>query len=659
MQHQKHLQLHLKNQIAYLCFDRQGSGVNLFDLQVLKELDSLLHTVEHNDSLKGLIIHSAKPSIFIAGADIKTLSKAPLPEIKDLIGFGQSVFNRLADLKIPTVAAIHGACAGGGYELALACDWRVASTASSTKIGLPEVQLGLLPAWGGSTRLPQLLGLPNALKHILSGKLYKAKAAEKEQLVDALCPEENLLKLAENTLKKGKRSHLQHWKYHNPLSIAFIRHQAEKNLYKKTRGHYPAPQQALKVVCNSIKESQQTSMHHEEESFCYLIQQTETEQLLRLFFLTEKQKKLPIQKKATTQIKNTAVIGAGIMGSGIAYWLATRKKEVTLRDISAEAVAKGMGQIEKTLELSVKKHIIPKQEATHILDRIYPCNKTTPLYHSQLVIEAAVEEMEIKKTIFRELATLTEPDCILATNTSALPITELAKFNANPERVIGLHFFNPVPRMKLVEIIKTPYTSDQVLANAVSFITSIGKLPVIVKDSPGFLVNRILLPYLLAAGELFTKGHDPHELDQQMLDFGMPMGPLRLLDEIGLDVAQHVATTLCAAFPDRMKVPSILKTLIEKGHLGRKSKKGFYLYTNKKNAPELNPEAKAQQHTQPSPSKERAVETLTRLMSEEAQLCLDEKLVETADEIDFAMVMGTGYAPFRGGPLEYRKNKKI
>lgn len=654
----KHIHLEIKNDIALLCFDREGAAVNIFDHHVLSELDEALTLIEHNTSLTGLIIHSAKPHIFIAGADIKTLSSAPLPEIKELIHFGQNVFDRLATLKIPIVAAIHGACVGGGYELALACDWRVASDASCTQVGLPEVLLGLLPAWGGCTRLPTLIGLPKALSAILSGKLHKPKLARHKGLVDAIVAQENLVKFSMKILRRGKRHHSLHIKFHNPISVAIIKSKAREDLYKKSRGLYPAPIEALEVMCKGVLATHQGSLHYESEAFVRLVQKKETKELIRLFFLTERQKKLPIAKQATKQLEHTSVIGAGVMGAGIAYWLATRKKEVTLKDINADAVAKGMGSIEKMVNTSVKRRILEKHEAAHIMDRIYPSSDKINLYHTDLVIEAAVEQLDIKKKIFSELSTLTEADCILATNTSALPITELAEFNANPERVIGLHFFNPVPRMKLVEVVKTKYTSDEVLANAVKFVTSIGKLPVVVNDSPGFLVNRILLPYLVAAGEMFTDGHEPQELDEQMLDFGMPMGPIRLLDEVGLDVAHHVATTLCEAFPDRMRIPRILQQLVDQGCYGRKSGKGFYVYNKKSKDLQVNPIARSLQDSY-IPSVQKPADKLVHLMSDEAQRCLDEGIAETADEIDFAMIMGTGYAPFRGGPLRHASSCRM
>ena len=530
----KHIKLTIEHDIAMLCFDRPGSSANIFDEEVLTELDSAIHLIEENSLLKGVIFHSSKPSIFIAGADIKTLASASASEIHNLIDLGQSVFDRIADLALPTVAAIHGACVGGGYELALACDWRVASHEKPTQVGLPEVQLGLLPAWGGSTRLPILIGLPKALSTILGGKVYKAKPAKFKGMVDALCPKEKLLFLAQQYLKKGKRHHALHLKYHNHLSVNLIKNRAKHNIYKKTRGLYPAPLAALEVVCKGVLDSHSGSLHREAMTFTELAQSSEAKSLLRLFFLTERQKRLPVSKLSTKDIHQVAVVGAGVMGAGIGYWMASRNKTVTLSDISAEAVAKGLGNIERMTSQAVQRRVMNQTEADRLMDRIFASHNEVNLYHKDIVIEAAVEKLETKKIIFRDLATHTNANCILATNTSALPITELAKYNSNPERVVGIHFFNPVARMKLVEVVTTPYTSEEVLANTVNFVQSIGKLPVIVKDSPGFLVNRILLPYLVAAGEMFTDGLNPKEIDRKMLDFGMPMGPFRLLVEVGL-----------------------------------------------------------------------------------------------------------------------------
>lgn len=649
-----HLSLTFENRVAHLVFDREGSRANLFDRATLEELASAIDTLQRAVSIQGLLIRSAKPSIFIAGADLNQLANASDSELRELIESGQRTFNRIADLPMPTVCAIHGACAGGGFELALACDWRIASDAPATRVGLPETQLGILPAWGGSTRLPQLLGLPDALPLILSGKLLNAKGARRKGLVDAAVPVENLVDHALTFLARGKREAKSHPLLHNAAAVSVIRHQARKDLHKKTRGLYPGPDAALEVACTAVGAPREHSLENERDAILRLAKRPETKQLIRLFFLQEHARKHRHTTAEPRKIGRVGVIGAGIMGSGIAYWVASRRHPVTLLDIADEALARGLKSIRKLAAQAADKHVVRRIEADRSVDRIHAATGPVPLGNCDLIIEAAVEELEIKKKIFADLARRARPDAVLATNTSALPVRELAASVPDPGRLLGLHFFNPVHRMKLVEVVRTDHTSDESLATAVAFVRSLGKLPVVVRDSPGFLVNRILLPYLVEAANLFDQGGDPEEIDAAMLDFGMPMGPLRLLDEVGLDVARHVATTLAEAFPDRMTIPDIVGKLLDSGHTGRKGGRGFYLYGKGS----LSPSEKALQlrtGTRPAPAK--LAERLAGLMSKEARMCLDEGIAETGDEIDLAMVLGTGYAPFRGGPLTHESTQ--
>ncbi|MBT8036005.1 MAG: enoyl-CoA hydratase/isomerase family protein [Verrucomicrobiae bacterium] len=659
-----HITLSIEASVATLTFDRVGSGANVFDKQVLTELESHVTAIEHDDSLTGLLVRSAKPSIFIAGADIKTLASASSHELAELLELGQGVFDRIAGLKIPSVAAIHGACAGGGCELALACDWRIVSDARVTRIGLPETLLGILPAWGGCTRLPRLIGLAHALGLILTGKLLQGSAAKYKGLADAICPEEDLPTLAYRFLKRGKRHMKGRFLEHNPLSVAVIKRKARVNIMTKTRGLYPATLEALDVVCRGVSGSHEDSLQRERNAFLYLAELPQTERMIELFFLNERAKKLkPDVAPATApkRLNKVATIGAGVMGAGIAYWLSTRQKKVILQDVSDDALARGMMRVYKLYQGSVKYRVMSQTEAARGFDRITPIGGPIPLGDCDLIIEAATENLAIKKKIFADLSSRCGPDTILATNTSALPIRELAESILHPERLVGLHFFNPVNRMKLVEVVRTETTSPETLAAAVAFVQEIGKLPVVVKDAPGFLVNRILLPYLLEAGNLFSQGVDAQAIDDAMLDFGMPLGPIRLMDEVGLDVALHVAQTLAGAFPDRMSVPDILTRMIDANLLGKKSGKGFYLYgKNKNKSPVPNPAALALRDEARDDT--RGVDMAGRLaqcMTDEAALCLEDGIVATASDIDFAMVMGTGYAPFRGGPLRYSDDHDI
>ncbi|WP_193214665.1 3-hydroxyacyl-CoA dehydrogenase NAD-binding domain-containing protein [Luteolibacter marinus] len=645
-----HLHFQQHGDHGVLTFDREGSSANLFDRQALVELSDKLDALSAHPELKGLLIRSAKPSIFIAGADLKILSSAEGDDLRDLIELGQATFQKLARLPYVTVAAIHGACVGGGYELALACDWRIASDAPATRIGLPETQLGILPAWGGTTRLPRLIGLAKALPLILGGKVLTAGAARAKGLVDAVVPRENLESHALTWLDRGKRPPAHHPLLHNPLSVSLIGTKARKALQEKTRGLYPGPAAALDVATKGCQRSLEHGFDLEKEAILRLSTLPQTHQLLRLFFLQERAKKHQLVDADPRPVGNCAVVGAGVMGAGIAYWLSARGHPVIMRDLDPTALARGMKAIHKNYDEARKRRVFTATEAARGIDRIQPSAVPVPLDRCDLVIEAAVERLDIKQQVFADLSARTRHDTILATNTSALPIHELAGSITHPERLVGLHFFNPVHRMQLVEVVRTAATSDVTLATAIAFVRKLGKLPVVVRDSPGFLVNRILMPYLVAAAKLFEEGVDPKEIDGAMLDFGMPMGPIRLLDEVGLDVAAHVATTLAEAFPDRMTVPDLLGKLVADGHSGRKAKSGFYIYDGNSISP--NPAAVALQ-TDEAPAPADLAARLAQAMSHEARLCLDEGVAETADDIDLAMVLGTGYAPFRGGPLQY------
>lgn len=652
------------DQICVLTLDRPCSSANIFDRRTLVELEEEIDFIAAASHLKGLIFTSAKSSIFIAGADLKGLSEASPVEIRELIELGQRVMSRIAALPIPTVAAIHGAAVGGGYELCLACDYRIASTDRTTKLGLPEISLGLLPAWGGSTRLPRLVGLPKALDVILAGKTLAAKQALKRGMVDELAPAEYLLDRAARMTSRGKPTRSNRLLVNNRLLATVLAARLRPQLFKKTRGHYPAVLKALEVVTRGISKSVPASLALERDGILELVQTEACHNLVRVFFMQEQAKKQvvgtpsPASHSASSSkskpVTHTAVIGSGVMGAGIAQWLSARGLPVILRDVDAERLAKGMASIAKTYHEGVKRHVFTPVEARQGMDRLSPTPVEVPLRQPELIIEAAVEKLELKQKIFQRLDDLTSEDTILATNTSALPVSELATATRHPERVIGLHFFNPVHRMQLVEVVVGRQTSHEVLQRALRFVQQIGKLPVVVKDSPGFLVNRILMPYLIEAGNLFEAGASAAELDAAMLDFGMPMGPMTLLDEVGLDVALHVARSLAGNYPDRLTLPETLTKMVDAGLLGRKNGRGFYLHRKGK-SPQPNQQTDSFVRSQATAalSRKELQERMVLLMINEAARCLEEQIVTEPGQVDFAMIMGTGFAPFRGGPLRY------
>ncbi len=644
------------DQLCLLTFDRPDSGANIFDAVTLDELNEQLDFVENESSLRGVIIASAKKSIFIAGADLKTLlEQAQTRDMRAFIAEGQRILNRLAELQIPTVAAIHGACAGGGYEVTLACDHRVASDDPNTRIGLPETTLGLVPAWGGCTRLPRLIGANKAADVILKGKLYSAQEALKLGLVDEVAPRDQLVDLARKKLRDGKRK---------PSPAAKLDQEIPA-----PRNHNPAPARALEVIKKSLFASTQQSLAFELDTIVDLGKTESTQNLIRNFFLAEKYKKgsakVPAQK-----VVHAAVIGAGVMGSGIAQWLSSRGVTVILRDIAREQIDRGLANIEKTYADAVKRGLMSAEKAKEGRARIVASTAPMELRDVQFVIEAASEKIEIKKEIFRELAMQAGPKTIVATNTSALPVGELADATVSPEHVIGLHFFNPVSRMKLVEVVVARQTSAETRERSIAFVRQIGKLPVIVRDSPGFLVNRVLFPYLLDAAELFESGLDANKIDNALVQWGMPMGPLRLIDEIGVDITVNIGNTLEKAYGRRDHVSTVLLWLRDQKMLGRKTGGGFYKYEAKTQTPNDSltkwrralhgepegaggPNIPPDWHRDPRLrlNEEDLAHRLIFLMVNEAARCVEGKVVDSPEDADYGMILGTGFAPFRGGPL--------
>lgn len=651
-------------------FDRPGSSANVFDRATLEELDGHLAELEGESGLRGVILFSAKPSIFIAGADLNTLAKDTDEQaLAEIVGLGQRVFERLARLRAPSAAAIHGVCLGGGLEIALACDWRVASTDKVTKLGLPETMLGILPAWGGSTRLPRLIGLPEALGLILTGRKVVGALALKLGVVDQLAHVEYLRDAACGLVARGKRpAGGTRWLSRAPLAAA-VAAKARRDVLAKTHGHYPAPLKAIEVCAAAASGSIEDGLALEKAAFLELARTPVSRNLLNVFFLQERAKKLslpaearnaagpePAKKPETTArpIRRVAVLGAGTMGAGIAQWVSARGLPVRLKDVSPEALGRGMRTIEKIYAGAVKRRVFTPAEATAGIDRVMPIHHQVPMGDIDLVIEAVLEKLDVKQQVFRELEKHVRPEAVLATNTSALSIDAIAAELAQPERLVGLHFFNPVHRMQLVEIVRGARTSTAALATVLQFSKAIGKLPVIVKDSPGFLVNRILLPYMVESVRLFTEGVPASVIDQLMLDFGMPMGPLRLADEVGLDVAQHVAKDLERRLPEGVPINDTLEKMIEKGWLGRKSGRGFYVYGGRAEKPAPESDVKFLQQASPRPGDDATRrDRLVLIMINEAARVLAEGVVGAPEDVDFGMIMGTGWAPFRGGPLRH------
>ena len=617
--------------------------------KVFNELNNIIDT-ELTDR-RGIIFTSDNSKLFLAGADLyevdKILKQKDVEQARNIIRCGQDTFNRIQALRIPTVAAIHGACLGGGYELALACDYRVASTGKETKIGLPEVTLGILPAWGGCTRLVPLIGLQEALTAILTGKLYAAKPALKAGLVTEVCHKENIVSVAINLIntlpaKKVPSSWI-------PSSIVF--NIAKKNVLSKTKGNYPAPLKIINVLRQSISTTPAKSFKLEEEAFLELVQTPVCRNLLDIFFMQERSKKLLSGNQKPNKLNEAVVVGAGTMGAGIAQWLTSRGVNTLLKDVSDKGIDRGLKQIGELYVQGVKKYKFNRPAARDGLAKLTTTTGNITLKGKQIVIEAIVENLSVKQKVLAQLEEQLPDDAIIATNTSALSIDEMASCLKHPERFVGIHFFNPVHQMKLVEVVRGNKTSEDTIQQAVQFVQQIGKLPVVVKDSPGFVVNRILVPYLVAAAELLTDGHQIEDIDNAMIKFGMPMGPFRLMDEIGLDVCHHVSCDLKTRL-DRDYDLSELEHRIGRGELGKKSGQGFYKYKKGKAV-----RSKARQQDVNTGAKQLYSNTfitlLVQIMVDESLQVLEEGVIDDGSDLDFAMIMGTGWAPFRGGPIHY------
>lgn len=672
--------------VCVLTFDRPESGANIFDAATIRELDEQINAIEADASISGVIIASGKRSIFIAGADLEALLRqAQSGELRGFIAEGQRVFNRLAALDIPTVATIHGACAGGGYEITLACDHRVASNDPATRIGLPETTLGLVPAWGGATRLPRLIGANAAADVIMKGKLHSAEDALRIGLIDEVVPREQLPATARKKLQEGKRATRSKMEDGLATADAAAGLKEPQRLAPPAPAANAAPARAFEIVTKSLGKSVDESLRLELDAIVELGETETTQNLIRNFFLVDRFRKGA--SKTATKITRAAVVGAGVMGSGIAQWLSSRGVSIILRDVSGDQIDHGLANIEKTYGDAVKRGLMSDESATQGRARIVASTDPGGMRDVEVVIEAASEKLEVKKQIFADLAAKTPERAILATNTSALSITELGASSGQPGRVIGLHFFNPVSRMKLVEVVVGKETARETIDRAAAFTRQVGKLPVLVQDSPGFLVNRVLFPYLLDAAELFKKGVSAKEIDEPLVEWGMPMGPLRLIDEIGVDITVDIADTLEKAFGRRDRAPEILRKMQAAGILGRKTGSGFYKYQGKQqNENEALEEWRtdnghfersgAQRSgveksrggnltaTQRDPStplrstrdddgKEGLTNRLIFLMVNEAARCVEEKIVAAAEDADFGMMMGTGFPPFRGGPLRY------
>lgn len=671
---QESLRIVPKGEIALLEWDLVGEKVNKLSSPVMFRLKEVIEELR-NSKFKAVVMVSRKSKIFIAGADIEEIKRInSKDEFNKVLVQAHEIFNALEDLPLVTVAAINGACLGGGCEMVLACDYRLCSDAPDTKIGLPEVKLGILPGFGGCVRLPRVVGLPASLDIILAGKAVDGRKAEKIGLVDACVPaqqlEERALQWAQEKINEGARKRKKQYAPKGAANVFMdsflgrpvVYNAARKGVLKETKGFYPAPLKALEIISKTYGMSnRERALQIEAAGFIEVATTAVSKNLIDLFYMMEAVKKQTgVEGKdvKALQVKNMAVLGAGTMGGGIAQVAADKGILVRMKDINNDALALGFRHASEIFGKYLKRKRITKYDYDAKMAKISGTLDYSGFQQMDVVVEAIVEDMNIKKKVIAETAKHCRPDAIIATNTSSLSVTEMAEAHPNPENFVGMHFFNPVDKMPLVEVIRGPKTSDVATATIFELSKKMGKTPVVVKDGPGFLVNRLLMPYMIEAMFLLQDGMAIEKVDRWYThSFGMPMGPFRLMDEVGLDVCIKVVKIFHKALGDRIEVPKLIQALGDSKRLGKKNGRGFYLYDDKGKELSVDRaiygELGLSAPTNPLTEKECLERGVFTMINEAALALIEDHIVQTPQDVDLAMIMGTGFPPFRGGLLKY------
>jgi 3-hydroxyacyl-CoA dehydrogenase/enoyl-CoA hydratase/3-hydroxybutyryl-CoA epimerase len=662
------LRLGVADGLATLTFDRPDSKVNLLTRRVMLRLEELLEAIEEGiaaGDIRALVVRSAKPDNFIAGADLDELAGFhAAAATAEIARRGQAIFWRLERLPIPTIAAINGTCVGGGTELALACDYRVASNSPRMRIGLPETRLGILPGLGGTVRLPRLVGIQPALDLILSGRLVGPSHALEIGLVDRVFSDPDFeqevadivdsLARGSRPLARRRRPALARLLMEAAPARWIIRRLTRKALLARTKGHYPALPLALDTIIYGFALDPQRAHELEAKAFGSLAVTQVCKNLIRVFELTENARKKGPAGVAGP-VEGAAVVGAGVMGAGIAELFAYQGIPVQVVDVDDKRVAAGVARARTLLEKAAARADWSDADLKAKTDCLLGTTSYDRFDEVDLVIESVLERMEIKRQVIAEIERRGRPSAVIATNTSALSVSQLQQDMQRPERLCGLHFFNPPHRMPLVEVVRGTQTSDDTLATAFQAAARLGKTPIVVADFPGFVVNRILAAYLTEAGHLFSAGLTIQEIDRSMTRFGMPVGPLRLLDEIGLDVVAEVSETMMTNFGARFAPAAIMEAVLATGVTGRKGRLGFYRWRGSRpkevnqNIARLQPATTAGR----PPAIEEAEQRMVLVMVNEAARTLDDGVVDSIQALDVAMIMGTGFPPFHGGLLRY------
>lgn len=661
--------------IAYLTLDIPDEKVNILSLDILWQLDQILENIKNQHQVKALVIKSGKKDSFIAGANLHEFEKGfndPSFPAK-AIHLGHEVFGKLANLPFPTIALIHGVCLGGGLELALACRYRLVSDHPKTQLGLPETTIGIFPGWGGTQRLPRLIGLIEGVQMIISGRPVNGIKAVKIKLADKLFPQEFADERLEEFLnqcltEKGRKEiedkrKLKGWQNllieSNPLGQYYFFYRAKKEILSKTKGHYPAPPMALQVIEETYSLPINKGLEREKAVFIESLPRLApiAKHLIHLFFVQENLKKVTGAPAETVplSVANIGVVGAGTMGIGISYICSNAGFPVRLKDVNWDILGRALGSIHKIYEKLVSKRKLKSYEVNLKMHLVTPTTDYKGFKHVNLAMEVATENLELKHLIFQELEDCISEKAMITSNTSSLTIAEMSQNMKHPERFVGMHFFNPTERMPLVEIVPGKSTAPEVVAGAMDFCRKLGKTPIIVQDCSGFLVNRI---FVLGANEviwMLQEGVPMKKLEDVLLNFGLPMSPFEVGDEVGNDVSYKVSTIFEKAYGERMAPPPLLKAMYDQKFFGKKVSKGFYIYKGKHKLE--NPDIKRLLKSYPKQTRDisdkEIIERVLYLMINEAWRCLQEHIVDNEDTIDLALIMGTGFPPFRGGLMQY------
>lgn len=658
--------------IAWLTIDVPDESMNVLKMECIEQLGKVLTELEDRQKeIKGLIIRSGKPDSFIAGADVHMIDQCQTKsEAKALVDAGHEVFNRLSWLPVTTVVAIHGVCLGGGLELSLACDYRIATDADITRLGLPEVQLGILPGAGGTQRLPRLIGLIPALDMILTGKPVRARKAQKQGLVDAAVPLSILSDTARRYAQKSKPKRRVPFKElalsRNRLMRRLILSQAEKKAQQKARHNYPAIGKILDVIDYGLANGRKKGLDYEIHNFAELAVTPESKALRSVFFATTAMKKESGADAVPQPVASVGVLGGGLMGAGIAYVSGIKAgARVRIKDVSNDGVRHALRYSNLLLEKQCRRRILTPVQRQQQMIRLSGGTDFTGFNHAGLVVEAVFEDLSLKQQMVADVEAHTGPQTIFATNTSSLPIHRIAEKAARPEQIVGLHYFSPVEKMPLVEVIphtgtqEQAGTSEQTIATVVDFARKQGKTPIVVRDSAGFYVNRILVPYIYEAIRILLGGEPMEVIDNALVNAGFPVGPIALLDEVGMDIGAKIMPVLVAEHGERFNGPDIIDTMLKHDRKGRKNGRGFYSYRGKKKVPDkavyrllnLKPEASLKEE-------DIALRCLFPMLNE-AVRCLDEGVIRSARDGDIGAIFGIGFPPFTGGPFCYMEQYGI